>query len=259
MSADDVGSGLGADLRAALLAVASVPTLLVACDVDGTLAPIVDRPSDATVHPGALHTLDALAALPGTPVALVSGRPLRDLRAMTQLDPSVHLVGSHGAEHGDHPMLTPTIALVLEQVLRDIAVITDGVPGVLVEEKAVGVAVHVRLADRADAARVTDEVLAGPALRPGVRTTHGKEVVELSVVDADKGIALDRLRADTGADAVVFAGDDTTDEAAFARLGSTDVGIKIGSGDTAARFRVPGTDDVPVLLRLLLDARSAAR
>jgi trehalose-phosphatase len=90
-----------------------------------------------------------------------------------------------------------------------------------------------------------------------VRTTHGKEVVELSVVDTDKGRALDRLREETGADAVVFAGDDVTDETAFARLTPTDVGIKVGPGDTAARFRVESTTSVATVLAALAEARSA--
>jgi trehalose 6-phosphate phosphatase len=247
---------LDADLIAALVAVAGVATLLVACDVDGTISPIVDHPSDAVVDPASLASLATLATMPRTPVALVSGRALIDLRAMTGLGPEVLLVGSHGAEHGDYAAVAPTRALALEQVLREVRVITDDVPGVLVEEKATGVAVHVRLADRADAARVTAEIVAGPSAQVGVRTTHGKEVVELSVVDTDKGRALDRLREETGADAVVFAGDDVTDETAFARLTPTDVGIKVGPGDTAARFRVESTTSVTLLLAALAAARS---
>jgi len=247
---------LDAGLREALAAVAAVGTLLVACDVDGTLAPIVDHPSDAVPDVDALKALTALAALPRTTVALVSGRPLLDLRTMTALGPEILLVGSHGAEHGDYVSVPPARALVLEQVLRDVRVIADGVPGVLLEEKATGVAVHVRNANREDAARVTSEVVAGPSSHPGVRTTHGKEVVELSVVDADKGRALDRLRADTGADAVVYAGDDVTDEWAFARLDAPDVSIKVGPGETGARFRVAATGSMLPLLRLLVDART---
>jgi trehalose-phosphatase len=248
---------LDADLLAALTAVAGVRRLLVACDVDGTISPIVGHPADAVVDPGSLASLAALASLPGTPVALVSGRPLIDLTAMTDLGPAVLLVGSHGAEHGDHAAVTPTTALALEQVLREVRAIADGVPGVLVEAKATGVAVHVRLADRADAARVTAQIVAGPSAHAGVRTTHGKEVVELSVVDADKGHALDRLREETGADTVVFVGDDVTDESAFERLTPTDVGIKVGPGATAARFRVPTTTEVGTLLAVLAAARTA--
>jgi len=249
-------ASLDTDLLAALVAVAGVATLLVACDVDGTISPIVDHPADAVVDPDALSTLAALARMPGTPVALVSGRALLELTAMTDLGPEVILVGSHGAEHGDYVAVAPTRALALEQLLRDVRAITDGVAGVVVEEKAMGVAVHVRRSSRADAERVTSEVVAGPSTRAGVRTTHGKEVVELSVVEADKGRALDRLREETAADAVVFAGDDVTDETAFARLRPTDVGIKVGPGHTAARFRVETTEDVSTLLAALAQARA---
>ncbi len=248
---------LDADLLAALVAVAGVATLLVACDVDGTISPIVSHPADAVVDPGALTSLAALARMPRTPVALVSGRALVELKAMTDLGPDVVLVGSHGAEHGDYAAVTPTKALALEQVLREVRAIADGVAGVLVEEKATGAAVHVRRADRADAARVTAEIVDGPATRPGVRTMFGKEVVELSVVDADKGRALDRLREDTGADAVVFVGDDVTDETALVRLTATDVGIKVGPGETAARFRVDSPAAVTQLLAALAEARAA--
>ena len=250
--------GLDADLGAALRAAAAAPRLLVGCDVDGTIAPIAARPEDALVDPSALSALRDLASQHGTTVALVSGRRLRDLRAMTRPDDSFVLVGSHGAEHDSHVALSPAAAQLLEQLLRDLRAVADGVPGVLLEEKAAGVAVHVRLAERSDAARVLAEVEAGASRRRGVRTTHGKEVVELSVVDVDKGRALDRLRAESGADAVVYVGDDVTDEAAFARLAPPDVGLKVGDGATAAAYRVPTTDDAILALHLLAGARRPA-
>jgi len=250
---------LEADLRAALAAVARVPRLLVASDVDGTLAPIVEDPAAAVAGPAALSALAALATLPDTSVALVSGRRLVDLREMTRLGTAVVLVGSHGAEHGEDLELTPGTALVLEQVLRDVRWITHGITGVQLENKPGGVAVHVRRATHVDAHRVVADIVEGPATRPGVHTTHGKAVVELSVVDADKGRALDRLRTESSADAVVFLGDDTTDEAAFERLGPGDVGVKIGDGESLARFRVDSTADATAVLELLLAERRAAR
>lgn len=253
MTVDALDTGL----RTALAAVTAKGRLLVACDLDGTLAPIVDVPADAAAHPESLAALAALASLPDTTVALVSGRRLPELRDMTGLGPEVVLVGSHGAEHGEDLVLTPEAALLLEHVIRDVRFVTDGVHGVLVEEKAGGVAVHVRRATHIDAHRVLADVAAGPGSRPGVRTTHGKQVVELSVVDVDKGRALDRLRDQVRADAVVFLGDDTTDEHAFARLGPEDVGVKVGDGDTRARFRIRDTTDVTTVLGLLVAERTA--
>jgi trehalose-phosphatase len=88
-----------------------------------------------------------------------------------------------------------------------------------------------------------------------VHLTLGKEVVELSVLDTGKGAALRRMRAATHADVVLYAGDDTTDERAFAVLDDDagDVTVKIGPGDTLARHRVGGPEDVVVILELLLD------
>ncbi|HEX8346908.1 MAG TPA: trehalose-phosphatase, partial [Actinoplanes sp.] len=82
------------ELRAAVTRLARVPQLLVACDYDGTLAPLVDDPTRAAPLPEAVAAIRALAALPQTVVAVVSGRALRDLAALSRLPSEVHLVGS---------------------------------------------------------------------------------------------------------------------------------------------------------------------
>ncbi|HSP76444.1 MAG TPA: trehalose-phosphatase, partial [Cryobacterium sp.] len=61
----------------------------------------------------------------------------------------------------------------------------------------------------------------------------------------------------TGADRVFYAGDDTTDEDAFAVLQPGDVGLKIGAGDSLAGYRVRGPEDVPLVLGLIADQRAA--
>jgi trehalose 6-phosphate phosphatase len=53
----------------------------------------------------------------------------------------------------------------------------------------------------------------------------------------------------------VFLGDDVTDEKAFRRLREGDVGVKIGPGDSQARYRVDDPEDVAAVLNYLLDKR----
>lgn len=95
----------------------------------------------------------------------------------------------------------------------------------------------------------------GPASWVGVQTTEGKEVIELAVVETDKGAALDIVRHQQGASAAVFIGDDVTDEKAFKRLSGPDVGIKVGDGESLAKYRVSSTEDVSKALAFLLEER----
>jgi trehalose 6-phosphate phosphatase len=86
--------------------------------------------------------------------------------------------------------------------------------------------------------------------------TAGKAVLEFAVISTDKGEAIDILRTEHDASAVVFFGDDVTDEKAFRRLTDADVGVKVGPGDTAATHRVSSPEDVAAALQFLLSARA---
>ena len=69
-------------------------------------------------------------------------------------------------------------------------------------------------------------------------------MLEFAVITTDKGEAIDIMRDRDDATAVVFFGDDVTDEKAFRRMRDGDVGVKVGPGDTLAGFRVESPDDV---------------
>jgi trehalose-phosphatase len=123
------------------------------------------------------------------------------------------------------------------------------------------VVLHTRLADPETSLHTTETVLEGPGTRAGVHVKLGKDVVELAVLQADKGTALQELRERTGAVAVLYAGDDVTDEDAFAVLDPArgDVGVKVGSGATAAAHRVGSPEDVTAVLERLVDLVVARR
>lgn len=254
-------AGVEAALRAALARLARLPRLLVASDYDGVLAPIVTDPALAHPLPAGTAALARLADLPGTTVALVSGRSRDDLARLTsgQLPAAVQLVGSHGSElAGDGELrLDPEQVALRDRVAAALAELIRERPGVWLEDKPVSLVVHTRPAPPEVGAAVRAAALAGPGSWPGVHVTTGKEVVELSVAAADKGVAVRALREAAAADAVLFLGDDVTDENAFAVLSGPDVGVKIGAGDTAARFRVPDPPAAIRALELLLADRSA--
>ncbi|WP_454042852.1 trehalose-phosphatase [Cellulosimicrobium sp. Marseille-Q8652] len=245
---------------------------LVALDFDGTLAPLVDDPRAARMTPAARAAVDRLAAaLQGTTtrLALVSGRNLTDLAACGEPPVGTFLVGSHGAETGRVTsggvdavplVLTDDEERALAELRTGLAAAVAGREGAWVQDKPSAAVLHTRLASAEDtvaAEAATDAV----AEHLGLHAMHGKDVVEVAVLTTSKGEAVDRLRDDVGHDAgtsgrtrVLYAGDDTTDETAFAILGDDDLGIKVGPGETAASQRVPDADTLAAALDLLARA-----
>ncbi|PPI08682.1 trehalose-phosphatase, partial [Rathayibacter sp. AY1D2] len=231
-----MSEGVPERLAAALREIAAADRLLVALDFDGTLAPEVDDPARARALPEAREAVLRLLALPGTRGALVSGRALGSLEEVSQLPDEALLVGSHGIEIRLDPE-EDAVRLdddelekvgVLEDVLKGIA---RGIDNVWIEDKPAGFALHTRLATERHS-RVAHVVALSEARAEvqGVTVREGKNVLEFSVRSTTKGEAVQHLRRYTGATAVLYAGDDVTDEDAFAVLGSGDVGIKSGEG-----------------------------
>lgn len=230
-------------------------------DFDGTLAELVPRPADAWPPPGVLRALEALAARDDVHVGIVSGRRLIDLVERVPV-PGVWHVGGHGAEvrrpdgaaelPGDLPGARAAIGTFVERA-RELAG-----RDVLVEDKGLSAAVHLRGLPPEDAARIAHAAarladalaLTAPVLRSG-----GKAVVELRVAGIDKGrMALDLLER-WGAARCVALGDDETDEDMFRALGARGLTVKVGPGPSAAGFRLKGVAEVEAFLAALVRAR----
>ncbi len=262
----EASARLPREVLATIEEIVDTPRLLVAVDFDGTLAPIVDDPAAATPTVEAMIALHKLAALPATEVAVISGRAIAKLPTLLGGDVSdLHLVGSHGAEGVQQgsvgsgvEILTPAAANRLAELRRVLQQITAEFPSVALELKPAGVAIHLRNADPQDAVVVTKNVEDGPATWPGVHVLRGKKVIELTVISTDKGRALESLRRQYRTTAVIFVGDDVTDEHAFATLTEADLGVKVGPGSTTARTRIADPDAVADLLTVLHIVREQA-
>jgi trehalose 6-phosphate phosphatase len=241
-------------LLAAVRELAAAPRVL--------LAPEVDRPENARAVPAAREAVLRLRELPGTRVALVSGRALDSLEHVSDLPDDVLLVGSHGIElrlddPDDAVLLNAKERRdveVLEEVLGEVA---GAIDDVWLEPKPAGFALHTRLATP-HASRVAHLVALSETTAEidGLTVRSGKNVLEFAVRSTTKGEAVEHLRRYVDADAVLYAGDDVTDEDAFAALGPGDLALKSGSGETVAAHRVAGPDEVAEVLATLAALRA---
>jgi trehalose 6-phosphate phosphatase len=260
LSPEQTPLSLSPDLLEAIRTIAATEHLLVAMDFDGTMAPLVDHAGDARSLPRSAAAFAALTELPRTTTALISGRALDSLRAVAFPPEKTLLIGSHGAEVWMGPgsaelELDDDRRALLADVRRELEGIVEVAPGTLLEDKPAGVVLHTRLAAD-DVAE--DAVAAARAVlqdRPGVFLKSGNRVLETSVIHASKGEGIAFLRQATGATATIFAGDDTTDEDALARLLPGDVGVKVGLDFTQAQFRIEAPVHVAELLEALLRER----
>ena len=246
-------------LRQRLSAVATSPHLLVCTDYDGTLAPLADRPELARLLPGAFELLHSLARLPATRVAVVSGRGRDNLIAHSSFGDPLILVGSHGAEMPGQLAPADDVERQIDQLVRQLSPLCSPSHGAWLERKPFGITVHVRGVAEQNAQRLLAEVQAMVRGWPAFHLTEGKAVLELSLAKTNKGEAIRQLASRWGTGpALVFLGDDVSDESAFAALGAQDVGIKVGTGPSCAAYRVASEDGALAALGAILASRTAS-
>lgn len=247
--------------------IAGADTLLIALDFDGTLSYLVDEPMTARAIPQTRDAVAALAALPKTHVAYVSGRTVHDLKIISEYDDAsgVLLAGSHGAEvyvPGESANVSggadTSHAQQADELLTAARALADSVAGAWVEPKSFGFALHTRLSDPIDAERISDRVSELVTTHaPEWRVREGKDIREYAWRHEGKDTAIAWLREHTGATAVLFAGDDVTDEDAIRSLEPTDLGVRVGAGDTSAAVRVENPEALAELLAGVASLRAS--
>lgn len=259
--------------------------LLVALDFDGTLAPIVEDPSVAVIHADAPAALVGLAEQVRA-VAVLTGRPARQVLALGELDRVGDAIGEAGRElvilgqYGNERWTSNARRVVSPKPPTGLASLIGELPRLLreadaadafVEEKGLAVAVHTRRT--ADPRGAFDRLL--PVLTEAARARNlavepGRLVIEVRASGMDKGLALRRLVEEYDAQAVMFVGDDLGDLPAFEtarelRADGVPTLLVCSGSDEESALRdladvvVAGPDGVMELLRELTGDLQAAR
>lgn len=209
-------------------------------DVDGTLAPIVDDPAEASVPAPTREALRALARRFAL-VACVSGRRAAEARRLVGVDELAY-AGNHGLEvlgPGDRePVLDPALGdrgRAASDFVAGLGPEELGAAGLRVEDKGPIQALHWRRASDPGGAEHRAREVAERAMRVGLEPRWGRKVLELRpTVGIDKGTAVRRLLDRDDLEVALFAGDDRTDLDAFRALhelredGSLAVAVCIG-------------------------------
>jgi len=207
---------------------------LLAFDFDGTLAPIVTRPSLARIPTAVAARLTWLAAR--LPVAIVTGRSVADVRGRLGFTPS-YIIGNHGGEDEGDPVGASRRAQALTPLRERLAAHGAALvaAGLDVEDKGQSIALHYRMSRRREHAQALIRELlveSGPSLH----VFSGKMVVNATVAGApDKAHAVHALVTRSGAACAVFAGDDVNDEPVFESAPPTWLTVRIGRDAPASR------------------------
>jgi trehalose 6-phosphate phosphatase len=241
-------------------------------DIDGTLAPIVEQPSEARVPEGTRQLLIELARRYGV-VACVSGRRASEARALVAIG-TISYLGSHGSEllraGWTEPVLDPNLedwARRIHEFGREVDTADLRRRRVRLEDKGAILALHWRGAPDEQAARAAIDAIAAKAEAAGLRTHWGRKVLEVRPpVRIDKGAGIASFLENEDVDVAMYVGDDTTDLDAFRALvqlvedgrlsHAIRVGVRSDEGPAEiineADIVVEGTEGVRELLSLLV-------
>lgn len=238
-------------------------------DFDGTLAPIAPRPDTVRLDAEGRRLIRTLSRL--APVAIISGRAVKDLRARVGLTRLTY-VGNHGLEIDGIGFRYRMKGARrwrrrLREILHRIRSRLDVIPGVLIEDKQVTASVHFRLVKGRARRTVARRFVAcvKPYVERGrMRLRRGKAVWEIRPPVAwDKGRAVLWIlnRPAFRGRWPMYIGDDDTDQDAFRRIRGRGVGISVGPGRArgAARYAIAGPAQVRRLLTWVAAQLSGSR
>ncbi len=204
-------------------------SLFIGLDYDGTLTPIVRYPDQARLAKDTKSLLADLSHMPNTLVCIISGRSYRDVRRKVRVNRIIY-AGNHGMEIKGKGFSfsvrdSKKIAKEVSGICRNLNQRLKGIAGVWVENKGLTASIHYRLAESKDAQKAKSIVFPMMTSNERLKLARGKKVWEIRPdIDWNKGKAMsyvldaflkERWRSKS---AVVYLGDDQTDEDVFSLL-----------------------------------------
>jgi trehalose 6-phosphate phosphatase len=226
-------------------------------DFDGTLADIAEKPEDVEVTEATRTAVEALRKAAHGAVAIITGRDIQNVDHF--LAPlRLPIAGVHGLTRRDAngQLHSPAInAAGLQSVEAVLEPLVAREEGLLLEHKHGALALHYRKRPELENACLKAmERAAGSAANITLR--RGKMVIEAVTHAASKGAAIGNFLQEEPfrGRKPVFAGDDLTDEDGFAFVnGAGGISIKVGLGDTGARYRVEDREGLVAWLNRIIE------
>lgn len=225
---------------------------IIFLDYDGTLVQFSPEPKSVAPDKELLDLLEALSLK--NEVILISGRGKEVLEDWFR-DLDIGLVAEHGAwlkEKGkEWEMIKPLRSDWKSRLIPIFEMCSDRLPGSFVEEKEFSIVLHYRSADpELSSVRAKEFVdyLVNFTASMDLQVEQGSKVIEIRNAGVNKGIAALHWLGKDDFDFVLAVGDDYTDEELFKSVGQDAYSIKVGLGQTAARFSLRSYKEVRDLL-----------
>ncbi len=232
---------------------------LVLLDYDGTLVNYVTFPETAKLPDYIFDILFNLHDNLQTKIFIITGRRHSDIDKLLN-HTSINIIAEHGAmirENGRWKANLVDNVPWKKSVISLLSEFTGSCPGSFIEEKKFSVTWHYRNADPETGYAMSRKIIAdmGNILtKNNLKILDGKKVVEVLSRETGKGLAIQRLFDILNYDFILSVGDDATDEEMFAYLGHypNAITIKVGDGETHARYKFNTINEVVILLKQLL-------
>ena len=231
---------------------------LILLDYDGTLVTYFPEPGAALLPDHIFHLLTNLLNRPYNEVYIITGRSSTEIdRVLNNLP--VNIIAEHGAMMRVNGLWKNSISdtcLWKKSIIPLLNQATQKCPNSFVEEKRFSLAWHYRNADPELGHAISEELMKSVSQTvqsAHLKTLYGNKVIEILNVAVGKGIAVKEILENKNFDFILSVGDDATDEEMFEALSDIQNAftIKIGTGETHARYKFEDILEVEILLQHL--------